>query len=194
VVACTAHSGNATHQTCRMHLVVEVDGIAPYSLEHRQMTPARKWPNPGDVLPVVVDRKKHEKLAIEFDQVPDSREVARRRAEQEAERLRSGGAAVGPTGFPSFGGSMSEGSPQVTIVGGTADDIPPETRAQLEQMLGVDIDGDGIVGHGGRVGGFVAGVAGDDRLAQLERLARLHHSGALDDREFEAEKRRLLGS
>lgn len=35
-------------------------------------------------------------------------------------------------------------------------------------------------------------VVGDDRVDRLERLARLHASGALTDDEFAAEKRRLL--
>ena len=34
----------------------------------------------------------------------------------------------------------------------------------------------------------------DDRLEALERLARLHESGALTDAEFAAEKRRILDS
>ena len=35
--------------------------------------------------------------------------------------------------------------------------------------------------------------AGDDRLAQLERLEGLHEDGTLTDEEFAAEKARLLG-
>jgi hypothetical protein len=34
----------------------------------------------------------------------------------------------------------------------------------------------------------------DDRVAQLERLAKLKESGALTEEEFEREKARLLGS
>jgi hypothetical protein len=37
-----------------------------------------------------------------------------------------------------------------------------------------------------------ANAGGDDRIAQLERLAQLRASGALSDEEFEAEKRRVL--
>ena len=201
VVACTAHSGTATHQTCRMNLVVEVDGIPAYSIEHSQITPARKWPNPGDVLPVVVNRKDPSKLSVDFDEVPDQRDFARQRAEQHAAMLRGGGAQgsamPGTAGLPGMpAGFQIEGTPQVTIVGGTAADIPPEMRAGLEQMLGVDLDGDGVIGGAGAAASapHVAGGGGDDRLAQLERLARLHQSGALSDREFEAEKRRLLGA
>ena len=37
------------------------------------------------------------------------------------------------------------------------------------------------------------GDGGADRIAQLERLAKLRESGALTDAEFEAEKARILG-
>ena len=45
-------------------------------------------------------------------------------------------------------------------------------------------------------GGAGAGGAGADtaRVEALERLGRLRESGVLDQAEFEAEKRRLLGS
>ena len=36
--------------------------------------------------------------------------------------------------------------------------------------------------------------AEEDLVARLERLARLHHDGHLSDDEFEAAKRKLLGS
>ena len=39
----------------------------------------------------------------------------------------------------------------------------------------------------------VTAGAGDDRVAQLERLAGLRDSGVLDDAEFAAEKQRILG-
>jgi Short C-terminal domain len=173
VVSSTAHGGRATHQTCRLNLVVQAEGMQPYSVEHAQICPASKWPHPGSVLPVVVSRKDPSNLKIDFDAMPDAADVARQRAEQQAAMMRNGG-ATGATG------AMFGGAP-VTIVGGTAADIPPEMRAGLEQMLGVDIDGDGRIGGGS-----------GDRLAQLERLAHLHATGALTTAEFEAEKRRIL--
>lgn len=184
VVSSTAHSGRATYQSCRLNLVVQVEGMQAYSVEHSQICPANKWPRPGSVVPVVVSRKHPSTLKIDFDAVPDQADVARQMAEQQAEMLRNAGSAGSATIATAATGAM--GSPQVTIVGGTAADIPPEMRANLEQMLGVDLDGDG------RVGGAAAGS--DDRVAQLERLAQLRASGALTDAEFEAEKRRLLSS
>ena len=66
---------------------------------------------------------------------------------------------------------------------------------KLEAFLGQDLNGDGVIG------GATAPAAGwapptatpaDDRLAQLERLAHLHATGALTDDEFAREKARLL--
>lgn len=188
VVSSTAHGARAAYQNCRLNLVVQAEGMQPYSVEHSQMCPASKWPQPGTVVPVVVSRKDPTHLKIDFDAMPDAADVARQRAEQQAAMLRNLGAAGGG-GAGMLSGAAFAGSPQVTIVGGTAADIPPDKRAALEQMLGVDLDGDGTIG------GAPDGPAGsDDRLVQLERLAHLHATGALTTAEFEAEKRRLLAS
>jgi hypothetical protein len=65
-----------------------------------------------------------------------------------------------------------------------------------EQALGIDLDGDGKVA-GVTVGATAPpgaqSVAGDDRIAQLERLAKLRDQGVLSSTEFEAEKQRVLG-
>jgi hypothetical protein len=49
----------------------------------------------------------------------------------------------------------------------------------------------------GPAGGFpapAAAPAGDDSIAKLEKLAKLHDSGALTDAEFEQQKAKVLGS
>jgi len=70
-------------------------------------------------------------------------------------------------------------------------DVLPEMIGQVEQALGVDLDGDGVVGSGPTPGEPAGGAPGD-RIAQLERLAALRDTGALSESEFEAEKQRLL--
>lgn len=202
VVAATAHSGRSTHQTCRLNLVVSVQGWPAYSVEHSQICPASKWPHPGSTLAVVVSQSDPMKLKIDFDAMPDAGEVARMQAEQMAARLRGapghGGTVSGP--FTTTHGPTT--TTTVHVHGGSAADIPADLRDGIEQMLGVDIDGDGRIGGAGTApsSGFGFGQpagwsspATDDRVAQLERLAALHRSGALTDAEFAAEKRRLLG-
>ena len=158
-----------------MSLVVQAEGIPAYSVDHKQNCPSNKWPVPGADLPVLVSRSDPQRLRIDFDQIPDHRDVARARAEQQAAMLRGEGGATPP--------DLSS----VQFVGGTADDLTPEQRDKVERLLGIDIDGDGVVAGAG------PGSAGADRIGQLERLARLRDTGAITDEEYAAEKRRLLG-
>jgi hypothetical protein len=75
----------------------------------------------------------------------------------------------------------------VTIDGHEAS---PDEIARFEALTGMDLNGDGVIG----VASGAPGAAPDDRVAQLERLAALHTSGALTDAEFATERRRVLGS
>jgi hypothetical protein len=50
------------------------------------------------------------------------------------------------------------------------------------------------VGGQGFAPAAAADSGGDDHIAELERLAKLHDSGALTDAEFEQQKARILGS
>jgi len=74
-----------------------------------------------------------------------------------------------------------------------------EAIAMAERATGMDLDGDGKIGGAAGASGAPAADAeapaagDDDRLEQLERLAKLRDSGALTQQEFEAEKARLLG-
>jgi len=158
-----------------MNLVVQAGNIPAYSIDHKQTCPSGKWPYPGRTLPVVVSRSDPERLRIDFDQVAATHDVARAQAEQLAAELR--GEHVAPT---------TSGFTPVQFVGGTADDLTPEQRDKVERLLGVDIDGDGIVGDHG------ATPSSDARISALERLAHLRDSGAITDAEYVVEKRRLL--
>jgi hypothetical protein len=71
----------------------------------------------------------------------------------------------------------------------------PEARAQVigmaEAATGQDLDGDGVVQ---KPGSAAATSGADDRIAQLERIAKLREQGVLSQAEMEAEKARILGS
>jgi hypothetical protein len=85
----------------------------------------------------------------------------------------------------------------------TAREYPDATLGELGQagQAGMARVGSAVSAGGravaGRVGGLRSGgapsPAGGDKLDQLERLERLRESGALDEAEFQAEKRRVLG-
>jgi hypothetical protein len=172
VVGTSGLNPMATHQTCKVTLVVQAEGIPPYSTEHKCTAKAVKWPRPGMTLPVTVDRDDPSRLRIEWDEIPEAGEVHRRQADALAESLRAGG-----------GASVSVQSEAYD----PSNPVHAQALQAAEAATGMDLDGDG------RVGGAAPATAAGDRVAQLERLAALRDSGALTDAEFEAEKRRLLG-
>lgn len=166
-------------QTCRMTLVVQAGDIPAYSVDHKQTSPSGCWPFPGMTLPVTVSRSDPQRLRIDFDQVPATRDVARARADDLAATLR---------GEPTDATAAGYGS--VQFVGGSAEDLTAEQRDKVEALLGLDLDGDGTVGSGDSR----SVTSSADRISQLERLARLRDAGAITDDEYVAEKRRLLGT
>ena len=124
-------------------------------------------------LPVTADGANPQKVSIEWDEVPDSRDRSRANAEAMAAMMRGEGGAVGGLG----------GAQVINLSGGQ---LTEEQAAKL-RMLGID-------------SGAVQGAAApaptpepDDQLAKLERLGALRASGVLTEAEFEGQKRRVLG-
>jgi hypothetical protein len=179
VAGCTAYSGEGVYQNIRMNLVVQALGVEPFTLEHKCLVHAQKWPSPGQMLPVVFDRQRHQRLKIKWDEVAEGRDVSRERAEAMRDAL-AGGAAGEVAGMPGAQVIDLRGDPNRDAI-----------LRSLEAATGQDLDGDGRIG--GVAPATPPGDSDGDRLAQLERLARLRDSGALTDEEFAAEKRRLLG-
>ena len=161
VVSATAHRGDASWQDLQMNLSVRADGVPPTQVRHSCICRADRWPSPGDVLPVTLDRRKPERLKVEWDEVPDE-----------------------PAGVP--GGidveALKQAFPGATIQVEShsidASDQPDVARQVLDALQGA--------------GAVAQPDDGDDRIEQLERLARLRDSGALTEAEFEAEKARVL--
>ena len=189
VVSATAHRGDASWQDIRMMLTVRAEGVPPTAVEHEGMCRADKWPTPGDELPVTLDRHKPERLEVEWDEVQSGRERARETAERMAAAEASGaeppeaGSAPSAVGFDLD--ALRKAFPGATIdvqtheVDATQD--PAAARKVLEALQAA---------HGAEPD--AADDAGD-RIAALERLAKLRESGALTEAEFEAEKARILG-
>jgi hypothetical protein len=155
---------------CSLDLVVQAEGMKPYAKTLTSwLTPTSKWPFPGQTLPVTVDRADPDRVKIEWDEVQSTSDRAFEDAQQLAARLAG---AQAPPG----GGS-----------------VPPEAASivtQLQQLFPgatVNVEEPATVTIGGEAGG-------DDAVAQLERLAKLHADGALTDEEFEAAKNRILGT
>ena len=83
---------------------------------------------------------------------------------------------------------MNQGAGGQVVMGGGAD-VNEIVQALQQQYPGAQIEVEG-----GQVMGDAQAPQEDDRVAQLERLAKLKESGALTEEEFEREKARLLGS
>jgi Short C-terminal domain len=169
VVGSTQPPDSATSGNVNLTLVVQADGVAAATVQHSCLAPTKKWPYPGETLPVTFDRADPDRLKIRWDDVPDSTDVSRQQAEALAAQLNHGG--DGP----------------VVSAGGDVSDLVESLR---QQFPGAQIQ----VGDGQVVPGQPAGAADDDRLEDLERLAKLRESGALSEEEFEREKARILGS
>jgi hypothetical protein len=73
----------------------------------------------------------------------------------------------------------------MTVQGGSVGDLLQRAMADPQQFRQEML---------ASAGASPAPPAEDDSLAQLERLAALHANGALTDAEFQAQKRRLLGT
>lgn len=182
VMARDRPSESATHHYIRLSLQVHVPSRAPYLLEQRFNVRTAKMPEPGDQLPVTVDRGDPERLRIEWDDVPTWRDKVR--AQHEAS-LQGG----------PLGGLQPGSNVQVThhTIDATSD---PAALAEVQELLraqGIDL--------GQMLGGVPAPQAAppaaddgvDDVVASLERLVRLRDAGALTPAEFEAQKARILG-
>ena len=173
VVGSTQPPENATSGNVRLTLVVQAEGTEAVTIEHSCLAPSKKWPYPGETLPVTFDRSDPDRLKVRWDDVPDSSDVAMQQAQALAAQMNQGGgqgAVVGGGDVNQILSAIKQAYPdaQVSVQGGGA------AAAGAAQAAGSDGD--------------------DDRVAQLERLARLKESGALTDEEFEREKARILGS
>ena len=181
IVSCTGYHGEGVMQNCRMQLVVEAEGIEPTAVEHSELVHNRKWPHPGMVLPAKIDRANPKKVKLDWDAVQDSREQAQGSAEAiaAARRGEGGGAGIGGMG----------GAQVINLSGGDLSQLSDEQRQKLA-ALGIDPSALGAAAADGGGGGD---DAGDERLDQLQKLADLKERGALTEKEFEAEKKKLLG-
>jgi putative oligomerization/nucleic acid binding protein len=150
---------------------------------------------------VVFDRQNTDRIRIQFDRLPTHAESARMHAQQLADELNAPGAAR--PGFAAPGGPMA-GWPTPTtatpIVERNADpERIREAIARAEQVLGVDLNADGIIGAA--TGGPTTSPSqptggaggGDEVISRLERLGKLRASGVLTAEEFESRKRKILG-
>ncbi len=208
IVTMTQAPDNASSANCRMQLVVSVPGHASYAIDDEYLIKVKKWPSPGQTLPIEASQSDPTKFKILWDEIQSWEVQGAAQAEQLAAAMNQQ-PPVSPEGQPPTG---QGGSAMVMINGRPA---TPEELKQYEVMTGMDLDGDGKIAGGaaapgGGLQGMIAGAMAaaqqgmppgpdqpgkaDDRVAALERLAALKASGTLTDAEFETEKQRILDS
>lgn len=192
VVSATAHRGDSSWQEIRMTLTVRAEGVPPTAVEHKCMCRADRWPSPGDVLPVTVDARKPERLKVEWDEVESARDRAWTTATAMAAEQSSGSdddaaRAAAAAGVDiealqrAFPGATIEVQTSSVDAGGQPD-VARQVLAALQ-----------AAGAGAAAPPPDGEDEAAERIANLERLAKLRESGALTEAEFEAEKARLLG-
>ncbi len=189
VVSASMNRGRGVLQMCTIQFVVQAEGVPPTAVAHHGLVHRDRWPMPGMVLPVTVDRADPQRVDIEWDEVQSSGDRSRQSAENLAAMMRGEGA---PTGTPAGGAG---GPMVVNLSGRDLSQISEEQKAKL-RMLGIDPDALAAQQGGAAPPPPPAPPAEDDvvdeRLARLERLAKLKEQGVLTDEEFEAQKRQIL--
>ena len=209
IVTSTQAPDGASSGNCRMQLVVSVPGHPSFAVDDSFIVKVKKWPSPGQTLPIAASQSDPAKFKILWDEIQAWDVYGATQAQQLAQAMNQ---QPPPPGAPPPPGQSS--AAMVMINGRPA---TPEELKQYEAMTGMDLDGDGTITGGGAApgGGLQGMIAGamaaaqgmpagspgpdhpgkaDDRVAALERLAALKASGALTDAEFEIEKRRILDS
>jgi hypothetical protein len=198
VVSCSGYRGDGMLQNCHMELVVQAEGVPATAVQFQGLVHRNKWPQPGMTLPVSVDRADPTRVKIEWDEVESGRDRGQRTAEAIAAAMRGEGGAA-PMGFP------AGLTPQVVNLSGRdLSQLSEEQKAKL-RMLGIDPDA--LAAAQGQapatpdpaatpppMPGTQPAAQGDpdQRVALLERLARLREQGLLTEAEFEVEKKRIL--
>ena len=207
IVSMTQAPDNASSANCRMQLVVSVPGHPSFAIDDQYMIKVKKWPSPGQTLPIEASQSEPAKFKILWDEIVPWDQRGAAQAQQLAEAMNQ------QQGQPSTTEITGQTSSSMVMINGRP--ALPEELKQYEAMTGMDLDGDGRIAGGaaappggglqGMIAGAMAAAQGmpagpdqpgkaDDRVAALERLAALKTSGALTDAEFETEKQRILDS
>ena len=182
-------------------VMVQAEGLVPTTVDVKPSVPASWMPvKVGTVWPVRVDRSKPERIEFLFDQV-------RGQAPPPVPQAPAPQMPAAP--YASF--SLP---PSIQVMGGSMEQAK-EAIEMAEQMMGMDLDADGKVAGGPAPAGgspfatfFPPGMAipgaaqspapapadDDDPVSRLERLAKLLDEGAITREEFDAQKKRILGS
>ena len=187
------HHGRGIYQSCHMEVVVQGDGVPATAMQLDVLAHHSKWPMPGMVLPVKVDRADPTNVKIEWDEVESARDRSRQTAEDLAAMMR-GQTPGGGVATPGAGGAM--------VVNLSGADLSQLTEEQKQKLRMLGLDPDALAAEQAAAAGGAVPVPPppptdaddpvDERLERLERLAKLKEQGILTEEEFEAQKAQIL--
>jgi Short C-terminal domain len=151
VVGCDPAPTAALGMPCRVQLVVQGAGVAPFSVDQTVDVPEGKWPTQGQSLPVTFDRNHTDRLRIEWDQIGVSAAPATSLPAMPTTPVAPSQVFDMPT---PAGTAHVESS---SIIGTSVNGAPvqwseamnspqaKEAIARAEKMMNMDLDGDGTV-------------------------------------------------
>ena len=158
----------STELDFRLKLRVEPEGQEPFEVGCRMRFPQLSAPEEGARIPVIFDPEDRDEIM--WDDTPAGiGTITGNAAVGELLEMAAGGAdeqALVDAAMQMFPGAATTGPDGRTVINLREQAQPP---------------------------GAGAAASGDPQVADLERLAALHASGALNDEEFAAAKARLLG-
>ena len=82
IVSTTRAPDGATSGNCRMHLVVSVPGHQSFAVDDGFIVKVKKWPSPGQTLPIVASQSDPAKFKILWDEIQDWSTTAAAQAAQ----------------------------------------------------------------------------------------------------------------
>jgi hypothetical protein len=178
VQSATMPTESGTSGNVKMSLDIYVEGWEPYRIQHHCMVKKTKHPSPGETLPVVVDRENKERIDVQWEKVKTVDEI-----------MREGSPGEMPGAV-----NITMGEPQVINLSGA--ELSGDLNEQIQQAMQMAEQAmqqmPGVVGPEPPPAPASSGNMVEDRIAQLERLAKLRDEGVLTEAEFQAEKARIL--
>jgi hypothetical protein len=155
------------------------------------IVPVKKWPFPGSVIPVQVDRANPQNVKILFDKIQSHAESSKASADALAAMMRGETPTTGDQADWAAAGippDKAESSPRSSRCSRERASKSPARAQQCHRRT--------QAARGTRPRERTTPRPTRDRRPArgARTLARLHESGALTDAEFAAEKRRILDS
>ncbi|MEO5919823.1 MAG: hypothetical protein ABIQ01_01635 [Pseudolysinimonas sp.] len=140
VIAASGYYGRALYQNCHLELVVEAPGIPATAVSLNAVVHRQHWPQPGTLLPALIEKSNPQEVEILWDETVDSRSAARAEAERIAAERRGERPTAMQAAGPGFvGNPLGIGAGATVKVVGDVSKITPEQKEKLRAM-GVDLD------------------------------------------------------